>query len=157
VEANTRLARNKAQIEHLSALFPEGIVRGLEGYERVAGRFGIELRDPWADEDLIAFCVALPSNLKSGRGWTKYISRRWTSAFLPNECVWRSDRSHLGWMLLPYDSQVIPTKPSQFAGPDWEVAWDALADLSDGNGRAQADVRFMSTTILEWWAKLGSN
>lgn len=154
--ATARLSQGKAQAEHLSVLFPQGIVRGLEGYERVAGRYGIELRDPWADEDLINFCVALPSSLKSGQGWTKYIARRWTSEALPDECVWRSDRSHLGWMLLPYDTLAMPAKPQDFEGPSWQVAWEALAESSRGDDPDQADARFMSATILNWWARLGS-
>lgn len=85
--------------EHLQALFPIGVVRGLEGYERVAGRYGVQLRDPLADRRLISFCLALPLHWRDREGWTKYIARRWASAALPDVCVWRSDKIHLGHLL----------------------------------------------------------
>ncbi|MBE2262955.1 MAG: hypothetical protein IAE92_09450 [Burkholderiaceae bacterium] len=87
--------------EHLDALLPFGIVRGLEGYERVAGRYGVELRDPWADRRVMAFCLALPIGLLAREGRTKYLARRWVGVELPDECVWRSDKAHLGQYLLP--------------------------------------------------------
>lgn len=86
--------------EHREALWPIGIVRGLEGYERVAGRYGIELRDPFADRRVIEFCLALPLHLRTREGWTKFIARRWTGSDLPPECVWRSDKEHLGHYLV---------------------------------------------------------
>lgn len=85
--------------EHLQALFPIGVLRGLEGYERVAGRYGVELRDPLADRRVIAFCLALPLHWRTRDGWTKYLARRWASAVLPEVCVWRSDKTHLGHLL----------------------------------------------------------
>lgn len=85
--------------EHLQALFPIGVLRGLEGYERVAGRYGVQLRDPLADRRLVSFCLALPLHWRDRDGWTKYIARRWASAVLPQACVWRSDKIHLGYLL----------------------------------------------------------
>ncbi len=91
--------------EHREALWPIGIVRGLEGYERVAGRYGVELRDPFADRRLIEFCLALPLHLRTREGWTKFMARRWAASYLPPECVWRSDKEHLGHYLLMRESR----------------------------------------------------
>lgn len=89
-----RLPRERRQ-----AMFPIGLLRGLEGYERVAGRYGVALRDPLADRRVIAFCLALPQHWLTRDGWTKYIARRWASRVLPEVCVWRSDKIHLGHLL----------------------------------------------------------
>ena len=60
--------------DHLHALQPIGIVRGLEGFERVAGRYGIELRDPWSDVRVLRFFAALPVRYKIRAGWTKALA-----------------------------------------------------------------------------------
>jgi hypothetical protein len=59
----------------------------------------VELRDPLADRRVIAFCLALPLHWRTRDGWTKYLARRWASAVLPEVCVWRSDKIHLGHLL----------------------------------------------------------
>lgn len=111
--------------EHLQALFPIGVMRGLEGYERVAGRYGVELRDPLADRRVIAFCLALPLHWRTREGWTKYIARRWASAVLPEVCVWRSDKTHLGHFLDPGPAGLHPPVEGAVE-PDGTVA-EALA------------------------------
>lgn len=85
----------QAQIHAL--LFPPGIRGGLEGYDRVGGRFGLELRDPWADKRVIEFFLRLPLQYKAREGWTKYLMR---TAFVPDlapEIRWRTGGEHLGW------------------------------------------------------------
>jgi asparagine synthase (glutamine-hydrolysing) len=86
--------RNFSELAH--AMFPVGIPRGLEGYERVAGRYGVELRDPLADQRLIQFALDLPVSLRTNLGWTKRLLRLYCDRQLPDVCVWRSDRTHLG-------------------------------------------------------------
>ena len=74
-----------------------GVVRGLEGYERVAGHFGLEMRDPWADRRVLEFMLRAPVSVKVGSGWTKLVARREFEPDLGPEVVWRSDKPHLGW------------------------------------------------------------
>ena len=52
-----------------------GIVLGLTGYEHMAGRYGVELRDPWADKRVVEFFLRLPLRFKVRDGWTKYLVR----------------------------------------------------------------------------------
>lgn len=86
-----------AKLEHLGVLFPNGILRGLEGYERVAGHFGVEMRDPWSDKDVLEFMLNAPVSFKTGDGWTKYAIRQEFECDVGSNVVWRSDKTHLGW------------------------------------------------------------
>ena len=83
---------------HLHALYsPSGITSGLMGFGRVAGRYGVELRDPWADKRVVEFFLGLPLRYKVRDGWTKYLLR---TAFAPNldeRVRWRLGKEHLGW------------------------------------------------------------
>ena len=55
-----------------------------ETYDRLAGEFGLEARDPFGDTRLIAFCAALPDGQKLRNGWIKSLSRRAMRGFLPD-------------------------------------------------------------------------
>jgi len=81
---------------HLRALFPVGIVQGLEGYERIAGRCGVEFRDPWADRRVVEFFLGLPVDQLVRNGWTKFLARSALSEELPGQVVWRSDKETVG-------------------------------------------------------------
>ena len=70
---------------------------GLERYERIASTFGIEARHPFTDVRLAEFCLGLPWQLKTHRGWTKMILRRAMEPYLPAEVVWRRDKDSLMW------------------------------------------------------------
>ena len=56
---------------HKIALDHTFLTVGLERYERVASAFGIEARHPYTDVRLAEFCLGLPWQLKTQRGWTK--------------------------------------------------------------------------------------
>ncbi|OGA18528.1 MAG: hypothetical protein A3G25_21725 [Betaproteobacteria bacterium RIFCSPLOWO2_12_FULL_63_13] len=86
------------QQAHIHALlFPPGIRGGLEGYDRVGGRFGLELRDPWADKRVVEFFLRLPLQYKARNGWTKYLMRTGFVPDLAPEIRWRTGGEHLGW------------------------------------------------------------
>jgi len=147
--------------EHMGSLFPLGVVRGLEGYERVAGRYGVELRDPWADRRVIEFCLSLPTHLRTRDGWTKFIARKWASASLPQICVWRSDKSHLGHYFRPStNSAVAPAETRE--GTTQVLANDSLVmhqvarlGLRQGavSERQESDP---ATTLVAWQRRLQS-
>jgi len=86
------------QRAHIHALhFPPGVPGGLEAFDRVGGRFGMELRDPWADKRVVEFFLRLPLQFKARNGWTKYLVR---TAFVPDlssQVRWRTGGEHLGW------------------------------------------------------------
>jgi asparagine synthase (glutamine-hydrolysing) len=70
---------------------------GLERYDRVASRWGVDLRHPLLDLRLVELCLALPWHLKNRDGWTKYILRRATEEELPEEVRWRRGRTSALW------------------------------------------------------------
>jgi asparagine synthase (glutamine-hydrolysing) len=74
-----------------------GPVLGLSGYERVAGRYGVELRDPWADRRVVEFFLRLPLKYKVRDGWTKYLARSAFAPDLADSVRWRLGKEHLGW------------------------------------------------------------
>lgn len=81
----------------LSMQPPQGIASSMGGYNRVAGKFGVELRDPWADRRVAEFWARLPLKYKFRSGWTKYLVRSTLGADLPAEVVWRVGKEHVGW------------------------------------------------------------
>jgi len=82
---------------HKIALNHTFLTVGLERYERVASAFGIEARHPFTDVRLVEYCLGLPWQLKTRRGWTKRIMRRAMESVLPEEVVWRRDKDSLMW------------------------------------------------------------
>ena len=74
-----------------------GIVSGLAGYGRVAGRYGVVVRDPWADRRVLEFFQRLPMEYKVKDGWTKYIVRMAFASDLDKNVRRRRGKEHLGW------------------------------------------------------------
>jgi asparagine synthase (glutamine-hydrolysing) len=76
------------------------ICSGLSGYGLVAGRSGIEARDPWSDIRVLDFMFRTPDTLKTRHGQTKFLVR---SAFQPEVEPFvrnRKDKSHVGWKMV---------------------------------------------------------
>ncbi|MFN3629892.1 MAG: asparagine synthase-related protein [Casimicrobiaceae bacterium] len=98
VLAHERRAWRSPDAEYLDQLQPVGVLRGLEGYQRVAGRYGVDLADPFADLRVIHMARAL-MNHRTCDGWTKAPLRFWVAKNLdPSDAVFRSDKTHLGWL-----------------------------------------------------------
>ncbi|MEJ8566864.1 asparagine synthase-related protein [Elongatibacter sediminis] len=70
---------------------------GLSGFGRIGRRFGTQMRDPWADVDVVKFFVGLPLKYKIRDGWTKYLVRRAFRDRVDKDVIWRRDKNHLGW------------------------------------------------------------
>lgn len=87
--ADERLARFKSSLLMVRS--------GLSGYGRVAARYGVEVRDPWADRRVLDFFFGLPVRQLVRNGWTKHLVRSSFARELPPEVRWRRDKSHLGW------------------------------------------------------------
>lgn len=84
------------QQKHINALTPVGVARAMEGFDRVASRYGIEARHPWSDKCLIEFYVRLPLRHKVRSGWTKYLVRKATTPWLDEGIRWNTRKDHLG-------------------------------------------------------------
>jgi len=120
------LAKN-GKDEHLAAMFPIGVLRGLEGYDRVAGHFGLEMRDPWSDRRVLELMLRAPTRVKTGAGWTKLVVRTDFESDVGAEVVWRNDKSHLGWR---FAVDQHPVKPGAERGSS-SIAW--ATNPSDGD------------------------
>ena len=68
----------------------------LEAVDKAAAAFGIEPRYPFFDKRLTEFCLALPSEQKLHRGWTRIVMRRAMAGILPPKIQWRGGKSNLG-------------------------------------------------------------
>jgi asparagine synthase (glutamine-hydrolysing) len=86
---------------HVAGIFgPSGVFSGLSGYQRVASRYGVEMRDPWADKRVIEFFLHLPLQYSVRSGWTKYLARSTFAPDLGTSVVWRCDSEHLGFLFV---------------------------------------------------------
>jgi asparagine synthase (glutamine-hydrolysing) len=96
--SHNRTSPASSQMEaHRYALNNPHLQAALERYDRVASGYSIESRHPLLDVRLVEFCLSLPWQLKTHRGWRKMAMRRVMEPMLPYEVVWRNDKHHLGW------------------------------------------------------------
>lgn len=96
----SRAYRQGIQEGHIRAIWPMGLMTGLEGYNRVAGRYGLEFRDPWTDTRVLDFFTRLPLRYKVRHGWTKFAVRKTFGHMLGEQVVTRKDNQHVGWHLI---------------------------------------------------------
>jgi hypothetical protein len=82
--------------QHAAVLRPPGIVRGLEGYDRVGGRAGVEMRDPLADIRVLESLQRAPLSVRSAEGRTKWVGRAYVRQSFGDEVASRTDKFHLG-------------------------------------------------------------
>ena len=72
-------------------------VNGLEELLRLADRnsmvHSVEVRLPFLQHQLVDFLFTLPPHLKIREGWTKWLLRKVVDHKLPNEIVWRKDKT----------------------------------------------------------------
>lgn len=72
-----------------------GLMRGMEGFDLAAARFGIEARHPWCDQRVIDFFLRVPMDVVVRGGWTKHVAR---AAYAPvlGTVAWHSGKQHVG-------------------------------------------------------------
>lgn len=63
---------------------------------RIGGHFGLEVKQPYLDEDFREFALSLGTDLKikeeKGKTWGKWILRKSFEPFLPPEFIWQGKR-----------------------------------------------------------------
>lgn len=113
------------QAEHAKALAPpHGTATCMGSYNRVGSRWGVEVRDPWADRRVLEFWLRLPIEYKFRDGWTKYLVRRAFADRLPAAVVDRFLKKHVGWnMVARYMAECGPRDPHSLGA--------ALADVDN--------------------------
>ena len=72
-----------------------GLMRGMEGFDLAAARFGVEARHPWCDQRVLDFFLQVPMEVVVREGWTKHLARL---AYTPElgAVAWHSGKRHLG-------------------------------------------------------------
>jgi len=78
-------------------LYYNTFMNGMEELLRYADRnsmaHGVEIRLPFLDHELVEFLFSLPSHFKIREGWTKWLLRTSMEGCLPEEIVWRKDKT----------------------------------------------------------------
>lgn len=79
------------------ALYFNSFVYGLEELLRLADRnsmaHAVEVRLPFLDHRFVEFLFSLPAEFKIHEGWTKWILRKSMEKILPDDIVWRKDKT----------------------------------------------------------------
>jgi asparagine synthase (glutamine-hydrolysing) len=91
---NSLAARRPSSIE--SAVESGDLLEGLEGYERVSGKFGIEFRDPFADRRVVEYFHGSALATRVRNGFTKYVVRKAYESACGADVVWRHDKDSVG-------------------------------------------------------------
>lgn len=86
-----------ARAEHCYSLARSIMPFTLEILDRASANFGIELRFPFWDQDLVEYCLSLPAKQKLNQGWTRMVMRRGMAGILPEAIQWRPGKSNLGY------------------------------------------------------------
>jgi asparagine synthase (glutamine-hydrolysing) len=71
----------------------------LGGANRLGGRHGVDVRDPFGDRRLVEFFAGLPEQFKVHNGWTKYLPRTTFNDKLPALVRLRRGKESLAWRL----------------------------------------------------------
>jgi asparagine synthase (glutamine-hydrolysing) len=78
-------------------LYYNTFMNGMEELLRYADRnsmaHGVEIRLPFLDHSLVEFVFSLPSHFKIREGWTKWLLRQSMEDLLPEEIVYRRDKT----------------------------------------------------------------
>jgi asparagine synthase (glutamine-hydrolysing) len=136
----------KSQREaHLRALRRPAMVQALEVLDHTAAAFGVELRLPFWDRQLVEFCLSLPPQQKLHKGRDRVIFRRAMHDVVPEKIRWRVGKTDftpsLFHGLLSFDQSRIaysvrnPTESvMRYISPEKFKA--LFAELTAGDGLA---------------------
>lgn len=118
----------------------EYVSSGMSGFNLVAGRYGVETRDPWSDIRVLDFMFRLPDEYKNRFGWTKYPVR---SAF-KNEIEpfvrERRDKTHVGWKMVTRALEAAHPELSEKIDNDLALV-EPFIDIPAFRSRARSFVR----------------
>jgi len=139
----------------------------LERYDRVGAVYSVESRHPFYDKRLVEFCLALPSEAKTPRGWSKSLLRHATAGLLPERIRWRRDIwNHLGWQLHTRLPEALneTLNGSLWSNLDELEDWVNLGSVRDAMARYRkkksfedAEKLWEAATLLIWRHRMGSD
>ncbi len=142
---------------------PHGIGSGLTGYDRVAGRYGVEFRDPWSDKRVVEFWLRLPLKYKIRNGWTKYLVRTSFADELSPNVRWRLGKEHLGWNFasrLMKETHAMASRiiEQEIEGidkyVDARVVWEKYGKCCEPNGDAEWEGVYDISTLVLWLKRI---
>ena len=129
------------------------IIAGRERYDRVAGSYGIEQRDPFLDPQVLEFCLTLPVTQLKDAGWPKFILRRAMAGYLPDEVRWRTGRTHVGGNFIEQCNILAENRESQtvqkFISPYLQSHW--LTENWNQIGKDSALAQLDESRYLALW------
>jgi asparagine synthase (glutamine-hydrolysing) len=139
------------------------ICSALSAFSRVAGRFGMEGRDPWSDMRVLDFFFRLPVEYQVRQGWTKSQVRSAFRQELATGVRWRRDKTHLGWLFtkrLMDNSQELIRNTMQQGLVSIEKFVDVktarakyASYLQQDNGETRQEL-FELTTLILWLERI---
>lgn len=134
---------------HLYILFHETTLPTmLRNYDRYAMAHGVEVRMPFLDHRLVAFCMALPWQSKIRGGFTKAILRDAARPWLPTEVVDRRIKIGFGapaveWLRALRDPLLDTVTSTDF------LSCEVLPDAADIRSRAEEAVKDGNFRVAE--------
>lgn len=142
-----------------------GMMRGMEGFDLAAARFGLEARHPWCDQRVIDFFRCVPTDVVVQDGWTKHVAR---AAYAPQlgGVAWHSGKKHLGPQVTgavltvgaPWVDEALRDERGVLDA--WirteELAWVRHAWRTRPSAASANDRILQLTTLAQWLSRLGS-
>jgi len=80
---------------HLRDVESGAVLEAVEVAGKTAMYFGVDLRFPFANKDLMEFCLTVPARQRCNDGQTRLNARRAFAPFLPRRIVRRTDKADL--------------------------------------------------------------
>ena len=159
ISAAPRASRRLAPVQqaHLKAL--RFLTFGRTGLARVAGRHGVDTRDPWDDRRVVEFFLRLPLQYRVRDGWTKHLVRATFADDLSDTVRWRIGKEHLGWQLkarviqqmqVPFQGYLDNPAASCWRFLDLEIARKRYASALSGGRFLPGDELFDMMTLGSW-------
>jgi asparagine synthase (glutamine-hydrolysing) len=108
---DVRAASTSLIESHKQSIFHPHLQAGLERYDRIAASYSIESRHPFLDVRLAEFCLALPWQLRTHRGWNKILLRKSMKTILPEQVVQGKEKKHPAW---GFSLQILNIKKAYF-------------------------------------------
>ena len=122
----------------------------LDGVGRVEARtrhYGLEMRCPFMDRDLIEFAAWIPLELRLRNGRPKWILRKAMNPYLPHAVAWRGDKVHPG----SHFSRVVLRPVLDQIVRDYRGSGPAIAPYADRDRFLEAADQWRAGAIEAVW------
>lgn len=88
--------KRSSTIQHLSDITNKSLATSLNTLNNLSNHYGIEIKFPFFDRDLMQFCINLPVDLKLKNGVSRYVFKRSMETILPKAIIERHTKSDIG-------------------------------------------------------------